>query len=252
MNIQGFVLTIDKVGGLRRANATKQLDGTEIPFEFVEGVSSEAVGTLGVYSPVMNFLLHKRSLSRGEIAIYEGHRRIWREIVNRGIDVALVMEDDFQILDHAGFEQATRDLLAAPDKWDIAKFFDFRPKRTIHKMVLGQTTLLAYKYPAAGAVAYLINTRTAAAFLKRKSIYRAVDEDFAYPWEFSIHVWSVSPNVVDEISQNLGGSLVEDEREYKRTHQNRLRSIYGNILQGWKFSRSIIYRRSYSAISRAD
>lgn len=249
MTIHGFVLTIDGDGGIRRANATDQFNSVSIPFHFVNGVSADNNDMLGVYSRLANLLLHKRSLSQGEIAIYEGHRRIWREIVQCGYDVALVAEDDLHILDRSAFTRAIQDLIDAPGTWDIAKFFDYRPKRAVQKMVLGETNLLAYKYPASGAVAYLINARAAAALLKRRKIFRPVDEDFSHPWEFAIRVWSVSPNVVEEISNNLGGSIVESGREFARKHKNVFRSVYGNVLQLWKLVRSIAYRRSYKAAS---
>lgn len=252
MQVQAFVLTIDDVRGPRRANAARQLGGIGVPFEFVEGVRAGASGCLTSYSPVMNLLFHKRPLSKGEIAIYEGHRKIWREILDRRIDMALVVEDDILIPEGAAFTQAVEDLLAAPCSWDIAKFFDFRPKRAVNRMMVGRTTLLAYKYPASGAVAYLINARAAAGLLKRKRIFRPVDEDFSHPWEFSIHVWSVSPNVAREASENLGGSIVEAERLSARKRKNVARSVYGNVLQFWKMIRSYGYRRSYAAVSRKD
>lgn len=251
MGIRAFVLTIDDIAGPRRGNAARQLGGVGVPFEFVEGYRAANPGALAGYSRALNLILHKRSLSNAEVAIYEGHRRIWREIVARGLDMALVAEDDILIHDPAAFMRAVDDLRAAPDAWDIAKFFDFRPKKAVRKIIVGETTLLAYKYPASGAVAYLISARAAAALLKRRRIFRPVDEDFSHPWEFSIHVWSVSPNPAGETSATLGGSIIETDRQSVRMRRNLARSIWGNVLQFWKLARSGAYRRSYSAKARS-
>ena len=241
--VNAFVLTIDKIGGQRRLSAEREMEGIGLPFFMVEGMTVSDLESGTAYSPALNLLLQKRSLSPPEIAIYEGHRRIWHEIVARGLDMALVVEDDVRFTDRAAFADALAQLESIRDKWDVVKFFDYRPKKPIDTYTFGKLRLVGYKYPASGAVAYLINARAAAALLRRKRIFRPVDEDFSPPWEFSLRVWSTQPNLVEEISAELGGSLTEKERYAVRRRKNILRSIWGKALKTSKLVRSSIYRR---------
>lgn len=241
-DICAFVLTVDAVGGVRRSNAERELGNVGVPFVFVEGANSSDPQLAAAYSPFLNLLLQKRSLSPAEIAIYEGHRRIWREVLARGLEMALVVEDDVKFLDRSAFLAAVANLTDIRDSWDIVKFFDYRPKKIVQAWTCGTTRLVAYKYPASGAVAYLINARAAAALLRRKRVFRPVDEDFSHPWEFSLRIWSTHPNLADEVSGELGGSITEKDRYKERKRRKLSRSIWGNVLQLSKLVCSHAYR----------
>ena len=123
------------------------------------------------------------------------------------------------------------------------KLFDYRPKNIMLTRKIGETDIVAYKYPASGAVCYLINRAAAKSLLSRKKFFRPIDEDMAFPWEFDIRVWSVMPNPVSEISSTLGGSTLETERVITKGAHNVLRSIWGNILQLWKKYKSTQFRK---------
>jgi GR25 family glycosyltransferase involved in LPS biosynthesis len=241
-DVSAFVLTIDKAGGLRRLHAEREMIAVGLPFFMVEGIKVADLKARTAYSPALNLLLQKRSLAPPEIAIYEGHRRIWQEIVARKLDMALVVEDDVRFTDRAAFAEVLEHLDHIRDKWDVVKFFDYKPKKPIETYAFRNLKLVTYKYPASGAVAYLINARAAEALLRRKRIFRPVDEDFSHPWEFSLRIWSTQPNLAEEVSAELGGSLTETERYAQRRRKNILRSIWGNVLQGSKLVRSHIYR----------
>lgn len=79
--------------------------------------------------------------------------------------------------------------------------------------------------------------------LRRSRIFRPIDEDLSHPWEFSIRIWSLEPNIVEEVSHNLGGSILEKDRLKQRKKRNILRSLWGILLQGVKLTRSLFYRR---------
>src|SRR5690606_17011742 len=135
-------------------------------------------------------LVSKRNLTYGEMAVYCGHRAIWREFLKSGKEVALVLEDDFQIVDVTGFREALEDCLAHPEEWSIVKFFDFYPKRIKKRKILGRSELVKHKYVAGGTVAYLINRDAARGLLERPKFFRQVDEDFSWGWELGLNIWS--------------------------------------------------------------
>ena len=197
-----------------------------------------------LYSQTKNLLLSKRSLTTGEIATYAGHRKIWQRIIDDGCAYALVLEDDFHIADKGRFQVAIADCLSASQKWDIVKFFDLKPKRIVHRKKIGATDLVAFRYPASGAVAYLISRDAACRLLSRRRIFRQVDVDLSWPWEFGLVVWSIYPSLVEEISSRLGGSHLEDMRLSKRAKRSLIRGVWGNFVQAWKLLRAFIYRLS--------
>ncbi|WP_292428192.1 glycosyltransferase family 25 protein [Mesorhizobium sp.] len=228
-------------------HAANELGRVGLSFDFVQGVDQNSAEIDRAYSRLLNWTLHKRSLTRGEISVYLGHRKIWQEVMRKGMDFALVFEDDFKIRDDEQFVQAINDAISHRGIWSIVKFFDFNHKKVVESIKIGATHLVGYKYPASGAVAYLISRQAAQSLLRRRHLFRPIDEDFSHPWEFSIRVWSTSPNLVDEVSLKLGGSILESERSDLRSKRIVVRSVWGNFLQARKFLRSLWYRRARAA-----
>jgi GR25 family glycosyltransferase involved in LPS biosynthesis len=236
-----FVLTIDKNGGARRAHAEEELRVLGLQGQFIEGPKQNDEIVRTVYSSARNLIFAKRSLTSGEVAAYAGHRRVWQAFIDGGGAHALIFEDDFHIADVNRFRDVLAECLSIDDTWDIVKFFDFNPKRVVRRRHLATTDLVAYKYPASGAVAYFISSAAARRLLKRNYIYRPIDEDLSWPWEFGLRVWSTQPNLVKEVSEELGGSLLEITRVANKARRNLCRSIWANCLQGWKLVRAYGY-----------
>jgi GR25 family glycosyltransferase involved in LPS biosynthesis len=233
-----FVLTIDAKDGARRVHAEEELLSFNLQGRFVEGPRKNDAIVSAIYSPFRNLLFAKRKLTCGEIAAYAGHRRAWKAFIEHGGDAALIFEDDFHVANQTRFKAVLAECLSLSHTWDIVKFFDFNPKRVVRRRHLVTTDLAAYKYPASGAVAYLISATAAQQLLKRSRIYRPIDEDLSWPWEFGLRVWSTQPNLVEEVSKELGGSLLESMRVANKAHRNLCRSVWANVLQGWKLVRA--------------
>ncbi|MBL8580124.1 MAG: glycosyltransferase family 25 protein [Mesorhizobium sp.] len=222
--MRGYVLTIDPPDGLRRRSIASELADMPFGWEFVDGYRKGDPILDALYSPAKNLLLSKRSLSPGEIACYAGHRLIWQTIVERQDPHAIVFEDDAQITDRAAFDRAVQDVTSAP--FDIVKLWDIKPKPVIARRRLGDTQIVVHKMIASGTGCYLISRDAAAKMLRRRSVFRAVDEDFSHAWEFGAQVWSVWPNPVTDIA---AGSTIEAERI--SADRRRLRSLWGEALQ---------------------
>jgi glycosyl transferase, family 25 len=247
-DIPTFILTVDAADGLRRRHAAKECRRLGLSHVFVEGVTGGSPEIRQAYSVWRNFLWMKRSLTVGEIACYIGHRRIWQAVLDSGHEVVLACEDDFQSIDDAAIAEILR-LAPLREDWDILKLFDFSPKPVVNSRPLGSMRIVDYKYPAAGAVCYLIRRSAAASLLRRKSVFRPVDEDFLYCWEFGLRVRSVLPNPVVESAPSLGGSILEHERKSLKVRKNLARSLWGIVLTGVKQVRA---RRYLESLRRAD
>lgn len=237
-----YVLTVKDEAHPRNRSACAQLEDLEMPYVVFKGVTPKDIVEKDYYSALGNRFLMKRKLSPGEIACYVSHRKIWQAFLDSGANFAMIFEDDFAFADKDALAENLGDCLAAPDGWDVIKFFDFNPKRIVRRRLLGRTTLVAYTYPASGNVGYLINRKAAAALLARKRFCRPADEDLSHYWEFGIRIWSVLPNPVCEISPSLGGSHLDAGREDSKRYKTVFRSIWGNVLQAWKLGNASYHR----------
>jgi glycosyl transferase, family 25 len=250
-SIRAYVLTICQEGHPRFDSAVDQLRSTGLSYEFVSNAEFSDRDTSVLYSGLLNKLLLKRSMSRGEIACYAGHRRMWKVFVDSGARHALFLEDDFGFIDRDAALTAISDALSVADRWDVVKLFDYNShtfghtsKYAVHSRIFGSTRLVAYRFATSGSVAYLMNREAAMSLLKRRKIYRPVDEDMVHMWEFGIRILSVDPNPVTEISAVLGGSNIDAERSDEALHRkNILRSIWWNVLRANKSIRSSNYMR---------
>lgn len=223
--MRGYVLTIDPPAGTRRESIARELADMPFEWEFVEGLRKGDAALDALYSPARNLLLSKRSLSAGEIACYAGHRMIWQKIAAGPDACAIVFEDDATITDREAFDRALRDVTAAP--FDIVKLWDIKPKPVFVRRRIGDTQIVVHKMIASGTGCYLISRDAARKMLRRKTVFRAVDEDFSHAWEFNVQIWSVWPNPVSE--RLLESSLEADRVSTKR--RAPLRSLWGEALQ---------------------
>jgi GR25 family glycosyltransferase involved in LPS biosynthesis len=242
-DMRAFILTVSPNDSERRRNAEREIVKLGMPSQFVQGYTRSDLAGRALYSPTKNFFLSKRPLTETEIAIYAGHRKIWGEIAEGEDDVALVMEDDAQIVDSAAILAAMADSASHREAWDIVKFFDFHPKPVARSVQWGSTRLVVHRTVASGAVCYMIKRAAAAALLARTKIFRAIDEDLSHPWEFGLSIWSVEPNPVAEVSDTLGGSIRLQTPHARETHWAR--SAYAEILQGYKKVRTLLYLRRW-------
>ncbi len=228
-----YVLTVDEENGQRKAHCAAVFEGLKLKPIFITGFRWDNLPSDNAYSVWKNRFFTKRSLSDQEVAVYLGHRKIWSKILDSRNEVSLIVEDDLSIIDHCNFfnvmEGASSSL-----SWDILKLFDFAPKRIVATHDWHGVKIVDYKYPASGLVAYLITRDAASRLLKRQRFFRPVDEDISWCWEFDLCVRSVSPNIVDEVSHQLGGSLIEESRFAERQRKNLLRSLVGMASAGVK------------------
>lgn len=235
-----YVLGVDDTEGPRRQHVEQEFERLNYSFTFVEGLRAADPQIWPSYSRWRNFFCSKRSLSATEIAVYLGHRRIWRAIASGADEVALVAEDDLSITDPAAFADVMRH---ASDHaaWDILKLFDFAPKPVVHRQDWHGLEIVDYKYPASGCVAYLVTRDAARRLLARRKIFRPVDEDLSWCWEFALRVRSISPNICTEVSHRLGGSLIEESRVIAKRQSGLVRSLVAIVIAGLKQVRARRY-----------
>lgn len=208
-------------------SARRQLDAIDWPFSFVEGLTAHHLETTRLYDAELNRKRSKRPLAPAEVAAYASHRKALSQLLVSDAAVALVLEDDFCLTEPAALQGRITTLLQSPVDWDILKLFDFSQRPAVESVAVGDMTIVSHGSPTAGMVGYLITRRGAERLLSRNMIYRQIDEDIKFFWELGLRVLSVHPNLVSEISNQLGGSLIERQRSELRFKRNWVVSLKG-------------------------
>jgi glycosyl transferase, family 25 len=211
----------------RQASAAAQLGAIGWPFEFIEGHTPNSDEARGLYSAALNRRHAKRPLTGGEIAVYASHRRALRRFLDSNARCAMILEDDFCLNQPAAMPTRIAAILDARVRWDVIKLFDFEVRPIAQRRAAGDVAIVNYDAPTAGMVAYLVTRPGAELILSRRNLFRQIDEDTKYYWELAIRVYSVSPNLVGEISDRLGGSLLAAERDQLRAARSLRRSLKG-------------------------
>lgn len=228
------VVTCRKSPAERRSSAMAELNRLPITLEteFVDGFIAEDTVIDELYDATTNRRRCKRPISRTEVGVYASHRLAWRRLLDSDHAAALILEDDFGFRDVGQVSRVLESWPSVLEDRDIVKLFDFE-KRAVNRPMfsrhIGGIELVKWRSPTAGMVAYLISRRGAQKFLTRDRIFRPVDEDVKYFWELGLDIWSVPGNPVTEVSERLGGSLVNTDRNQTKTYR-LVRSIWGNLL----------------------
>ena len=239
-----FVISIDPPDGARRRSAAAQMSAIGWPFCVVEGCLASDAQVETLYSSHLNRRRTKRPMAPGEVAIYASHRRALGAFLDSGADHGLILEDDFGVVEPERFAARIEALVSTSIVWDVIKLFDFQPRDVARRRPAGDIHIVHYVSPTAGMVGYLVSRDGARKLLSRQNVFRQIDEDTKYYWELDLRVYSTEPNLLREMSTDLGGSLIEKERQRVRGNRSLGRSLRGLILSadrklrhGWHHSR---------------
>ncbi|PWW04218.1 GR25 family glycosyltransferase involved in LPS biosynthesis [Hoeflea marina] len=211
----------------------------------VDGMVASDKGVDDLYDSRLGLLRSKRRPTRQEIAVYGTHRMAWTALLASSHDYALVLEDDFRVIDAKTVVDCLNNLadLMGGNR-NLVKLFDF-PRHDPVGAAIATTVkairLVKWARPRAGMVAYFISRQGAERYLTRGKVFRAVDEDIKYYWELGLDVWSVPGNAVVDGSAELGGSLVEQSRLGSK-RRSISRSLHGLMLN---ISRDVMNWRAF-------
>lgn len=163
-----------------------------------------------------------------EIATFHSHRACWQDIVNQGLDAALILEDDVT-LEEPFFFQAFNAALVHMRQGDIVRFAVKARERP--GKILSPGTCPHVMVPRSiglGMQAQLVTREAARTLLEKTQKFdRPVDTYLQLRWHHGVRILTVSPSGVGEISAELGGSLISEHKGFlERIFQEVLRPIY--------------------------
>lgn len=230
-----FVLTFPGAGTDRHQSPQQEFERLpiELGWSLVMGFGPQDQIVEEVYDADLNQRWMKRPLAASEIAVYAGHRKMYAEFLSGSAEFGLFLEDDFQISHLDDFCYLVEHIESVMASTDMLKLFNFgdKPGWVVRQRTSGPLQLVKHHRNSAGAVAYVLSRHGAEKLLAKSKLYRQIDEDFKYHWEFDLNIWSLAPDLVTENSSGLGGSLLEmDRRTMKQNHRNVVTSMKGNYL----------------------
>ena len=212
-----FLINLDRSAD-RLARCAPILDGLGLSWERVPGIEGKGLGAERLAALNPHPAPHGewfRPLTPGEIGCFLSHLRCWQLIEERGLDCAIVLEDDFALRD--GCTLARLQALAAsatgPAPWDVLRLTRLRRgARTVAALGDGLALCHGGTGPEDGT-GYIVSRRGAAKLTpRREHLLRPVDFELKHVWERDLTVYSASPDMFWQVGSDVAQSVIGDGR----------------------------------------
>ena len=168
------------------------------------------------------------SLRSAEVACFQSHRKCWQEILDRGLEATLIIEDDVDIINEE-FTAAVRLAMKEIKMGDLVRFpIKPREKPGNTSVRLDNISIFEPTLIGLGTQAQIVTYDAARRLLERTERFdRPIDVYLQLRWEHGVRILTLWPNGVREHSSSLGGSLIGKERNKSdKLRRELLRPIY--------------------------
>ena len=153
------------------------------------------------------------TLRSAEAACFQSHRKCWKDILDRGLEAALIVEDDVDIIEQE-FSAAVKLAMNEIKMGDLIRFPIKPREKPINTSVkrndisIFEPTLIGL-----GTQAQIVTYDAARRLFERTAHFdRPIDVYLQLRWKHGVHILTLWPNGVREHSSSLGGSLIGKER----------------------------------------
>ncbi|MCX7387629.1 MAG: glycosyl transferase [Planctomycetota bacterium] len=231
MNIAGFVITLERAVERRPqrdwilANAPFECE----PLNAVDGVAMTEGDVTQIYQRQIFSPRYPHALRRGEIGCFLSHRKAWQEIVDRGLEAAVILEDDVSF-NPDDLRQALNFLRDYVQPNDYIQFQVREIENSFPPLAQAGQHSIVQPCPVILRTTAQLVTREAASRLLEvtRCIDRPVDTFLQMTWITGVPVKMLLPRVIQEISQNLGGSTLGGRKKpwMEKFTREILRPIY--------------------------
>jgi GR25 family glycosyltransferase involved in LPS biosynthesis len=193
-----------------------------------------------VHCPSLHSPGYPFDLKPGEIGCFLSHRSIWRHMVDHAID-ALILEDDVDFL--PGFPTAFDMVAESTPPGSYVQFqtrdlnCEYEPLRSRGDQKLVRPSIIPLR-----TTAQWVTLDAAKKLLDMTDkIDRPIDTFLQMRWLHGVDILTVTPPPVREISQALGGSVINAKRAR--------RLAWPDLSREW---RRYLYRRNIKRLSNAS
>lgn len=194
-----FVITLPEAKE-RQTYITEMMGKFGLEFEFFDAVDGRPLkpDSYPAYDKTRRHLYFGKDMTGGEIGVLSSHKAIYEKMINEGIEIALIMEDDALLFDD--FATVFNALEAGPHDFDCVRFLGSEKvanhtqytKRSINN----QYSLNRIAATPGGAHAYILTLAGAAKLLRQMDKnYLPIDTLLGYGWKTGLDAYVVQPGL---------------------------------------------------------
>jgi len=233
-DLKAYVIHLERAQD-RRAQVEQILQAAPVKAEILPACDGAKLSEAerGVFYPGHSLMQPRYpfQLSVGELGCFQSHRTAWQRLLDEGLDRALILEDDVELLPE--FEAAFTFGANQPERFGYIQFQTRPVSGEVVASGGGKDRLLRPAIVPLRTSAQLV-TRDAATRLLAASeqIDRPVDTFIQMVWKTDVPVYCVDPSGIKDRTAEAGGSTI-----------SRKRSFSAKIAAEWKRAR---YRRAVS------
>ncbi len=180
------------------------------------------------YTPKLLRPHYPFSLRSAEVACFQSHRKCWQEILDRGLDAALIIEDDVDIFD-GEFTAAVKLAMKEIKMGDLIRF-PMKPREKSRNRSVKRDNISIFEPTVVGlgTQAQIVTYDAARQLLEKTEKFdRPIDVYLQLRWKHGIRILTLWPNGVRERSSSLGGSVIGKERSNgDKLRRELLRPLY--------------------------
>ena len=194
-----YVISL-KASKSRRRAMTGRMAGLGLEFSFIDGVIGKDIPAdqkKGLLSDKRRFLLGA-PLSNGALGCLMSHRRAWEQVLDTGVDAAIILEDDADMAPEA-LDVLPR-IAALKGRFDLINLHHTSGRPLVDAARISPTHMLSVtRYVSIGAVGYVVS-RSAAEKLLGVSVPGIFEVDVLMNrwWEHGVKTLVVTPSIVSE------------------------------------------------------
>jgi glycosyl transferase, family 25 len=210
-----FLINLDSATE-RLSAAQLQLSRIGLSFERVSairGANLSKVERTELYSSVENARCYFQPMSDGEIGCYASHLKIWKIAQASRLSCSLILEDDLTVSDQ--LVVALQAIEKLPIGWDVIRLNTRKNESALASQSLTKDVdLIRFKRVPSRTTAYVISAQGVSKLLQRlPPVYRPIDIDMRYFWEFNLEMLGVHPALVSESELSLQSSIDRPEKK---------------------------------------
>ena len=180
------------------------------------------------YTPRLLYPRYPFSLHSAEVACFQSHRKCWKEILDRGLEAALIIEDDVDIV-YGEFMAAVKLAMKEVKMGDLIRL-PIKPREKPRNRSVKRDNISIFEPTliGLGTQAQIVTYDAARRLLERTEYFdRPIDVYLQLRWKHGVRILTLWPNGVRELSSSLGGSLIGKERSTgDKLRRELLRPLY--------------------------
>lgn len=215
MRVAGFVVHLARAAQ-RRPQAERLIATLPVPASIVDAVDGrqlDADAVAAVYARALHRPRYPFELLPTEIGVFLSHRRAWAALLARGLDAALIVEDDVE--PEAAFGEALDFAISMLRQGDYLRF-PYRDHTDRGRVLArrGHFALVEPRHTGAGMQMQLVTRGAAERLLTVTERFdRPVDSLLQMRWLTGVRMLAMRPGAIREIGGQLGGTVTQKKQK---------------------------------------